>query len=236
MDQIQAGFAFFSVTDKNAGIAFIALNSMKDRLTLDLFEEDSPEDLELVAGIDEAGRGPLAGPVFAAAVILDANKPISGLRDSKKLTAIERSTLEPIIKERAQAWAVAYSTVEEIDRLNILQATLLAMKRAVLALKVKPTLLLIDGNRMPQMPYRMRTIVKGDDKVPEISAASILAKTAHDRLFETYAIKYPGYGFESHMGYGTQVHIEAIERRGILPIHRKTFEPIASILKAKLKG
>ena len=209
---------------------------MKDRCTLDLFEADSPEDLELVAGIDEAGRGPLAGPVFAAAVILDPKKPIEGLRDSKKLTPKERSTLEPIIKERALAWAVAFATVEEIDQMNILQATLLAMKRAVLSLKIKPTLLLIDGNRMPQMPFRMRTIVKGDDKVPEISAASILAKTAHDRLFETYAIKYPGYGFESHMGYGIHAHVEAIELRGILPIHRKTFEPIASILKAKEKG
>ncbi len=209
---------------------------MKDRLTLDLFETDATEDLRFVAGIDEAGRGPLAGPVFAAAVILNPDQPIEGLRDSKKLTPLERSRLEPMIKERALAWAVAFSTVEEIDRLNILQATLLAMKRAVLALKVEPTLLLIDGNRMPQMPYRMRTIVKGDDKVPEISAASILAKTAHDRLFETYAIKYPGYGFESHMGYGTKEHVEAIERRGILPIHRKTFEPIASLLKAKMKG
>ncbi len=209
---------------------------MKDRLTLDLFETDAAEDLRFVAGIDEAGRGPLAGPVFAAAVILNPDKPIEGLRDSKKLTPLERSRLEPMIKERALAWAVAFSTVEEIDRLNILQATLLAMKRAVLALKVEPTLLLIDGNRMPQMPYRMRTIVKGDDKIPEISAASILAKTAHDRLFETYAIKYPGYGFESHMGYGTKEHVEAIERRGILPIHRKTFEPIASLLKAKIKG
>ncbi len=206
---------------------------MKDLFTLDLFETDSAEDLELVAGIDEAGRGPLAGPVFAAAVILDRDKPIEGLRDSKKLTAKERSALEPIIKERALSWAVASSSVEEIEQLNILQATLLAMKRAVLSLKIKPTLLLIDGNRMPKMPFRMRTIVKGDDKVPAISAASILAKTAHDRLFETYAIKYPGYGFESHMGYGTHEHIVAIERRGVLPIHRKTFEPIASLLKAK---
>ncbi len=206
---------------------------MKDLFTLDLFETDSAEDLELVAGIDEAGRGPLAGPVFAAAVILDRDKPIEGLRDSKKLTAKERSALEPIIKERALSWAVASSSVEEIEQLNILQATLLAMKRAVLSLKIKPTLLLIDGNRMPKMPFRMRTIVKGDDKVAAISAASILAKTAHDRLFETYAIKYPGYGFESHMGYGTHEHIVAIERRGVLPIHRKTFEPIASVLKAK---
>ena len=233
---LQAGFAFFWSSVKNAGIACVISSVMKDCCTLDLFEDDSPQDLELVAGIDEAGRGPLAGPVFAAAVILDPKKPIEGLRDSKKLTPKERSTLEPIIKERALAWAVAFSTVEEIDQMNILQATLLAMKRAVLSLKIKPTLLLIDGNRMPQMPFRMRTIVKGDDKVPEISAASILAKTAHDRLFETYAIKYPGYGFESHMGYGTHVHVEAIELRGILPIHRKTFEPIASILKAKEKG
>ena len=208
---------------------------MKDRFTLDLFDEDSSDDLRLVTGIDEAGRGPLAGPVFAAAVILDPTKPISGLRDSKKLTAKERSALEPIIKERALSWSVAFATVEEIDDLNILQATFLAMRRAVLSLTIKPTLLLIDGNRMPQMPYRMRTIVKGDDKIPEISAASILAKTAHDRLFETYAAKYPGYGFESHVGYGTKEHIEAIKSLGILPIHRKTFEPIASFLKTSGK-
>lgn len=207
---------------------------MKDRATLDLFETDSQDDMRLPAGIDEAGRGPLAGPVYAAAVILNPLNPIEGLKDSKKLTPAEREALAPIIQERALAWSVAFATVEEIDSMNILEATLLAMKRAVLGLSIRPTILLIDGNRMPHMPYRIRTIIKGDDRVPEISAASILAKTAHDELFKRYAKEYPGYGFEHHMGYGTAEHMAAIERLGVLPIHRKTFEPIASRL-AKVK-
>ena len=188
---------------------------MKDRATLDLFETDSQDDMRLPAGIDEAGRGPLAGPVYAAAVILNPLNPIEGLKDSKKLTPAEREALAPIIQERALAWSVAFATVEEID-------------------SMRPTILLIDGNRMPHMPYRIRTIIKGDDRVPEISAASILAKTAHDALFKRYAKEYPGYGFEHHMGYGTAEHMAAIERLGVLPIHRKTFEPIASRL-AKVK-
>ena len=207
---------------------------MKDRATLDLFETDSQDDMRLPAGIDEAGRGPLAGPVYAAAVILNPLNPIEGLKDSKKLTPAEREALAPIIQERSLAWSVAFATVEEIDSMNILEATLLAMKRAVLGLSIRPTILLIDGNRMPHMPYRIRTIIKGDDRVPEISAASILAKTAHDALFKRYAKEYPGYGFEHHMGYGTAEHMAAIERLGVLPIHRKTFEPIASRL-AKVK-
>ena len=207
---------------------------MKDRATLDLFETDSQDDMRLPAGIDEAGRGPLAGPVYAAAVILNPLNPIEGLKDSKKLTPSERNALAPIIQERSLAWSVAFATVEEIDSMNILEATLLAMKRAVLGLSIRPTILLIDGNRMPHMPYRIRTIIKGDDRVPEISAASILAKTAHDALFKRYAKEYPGYGFEHHMGYGTAEHMAAIERLGVLPIHQKTFEPIASRL-AKVK-
>lgn len=207
---------------------------MKDRATLDLFETDSQDDMRLPAGIDEAGRGPLAGPVYAAAVILNPLNPIEGLRDSKKLTPSERNALAPIIQERSLAWSVAFATVEEIDSMNILEATLLAMKRAVLGLSIRPTILLIDGNRMPHMPYRIQTIIKGDDRIPEISAASILAKTAHDALFKRYAKEYPGYGFEHHMGYGTAEHMAAIERLGVLPIHRKTFEPIASRL-AKVK-
>ena len=207
---------------------------MKDRATLDLFETDSQDDMRLPAGIDEAGRGPLAGPVYAAAVILNPLNPIEGLKDSKKLTPAEREALAPIIQERSLAWSVGFATVEEIDSMNILEATLLAMKRAVLGLSIRPTILLIDGNRMPHMPYRIRTIIKGDDRVPEISAASILAKTAHDALFKRYAKEYPGYGFEHHMGYGTAEHMAAIERLGVLPIHRKTFEPIASRL-AKVK-
>lgn len=207
---------------------------MKDRATFDLFDADSPEEMRLPAGIDEAGRGPLAGPVYAAAVILDPLNPIEGLKDSKKLTAAERSALAPIIQEKALAWSVGFATVEEIDSMNILQATFLAMRRAVDGLSIRPSILLIDGNRMPHMPYRIRTIVKGDDKVPEISAASILAKTAHDALFKRYAKEYPGYGFENNMGYGTAEHMAAIERLGVLPIHRKTFEPIAS-LRTKAK-
>ena len=195
---------------------------MKDRATLDLFETDSQDDMRLPAGIDEAGRGPLAGPVYAAAVILNPLNPIEGLRDSKKLTPSERNALAPIIQERSLAWSVAFATVEEIDSMNILEATLLS---------IRPTILLIDGNRMPHMPYRIRTIIKGDDRIPEISAASILAKTAHDALFERYAKEYPGYAFEHHMGYGTAEHMAAIERLGVLPIHRKTFEPIATRLK-----
>lgn len=204
---------------------------MKDKLTGDLFATDSEDDLRQAAGIDEAGRGPLAGPVFAAAVILDPARPIVGLRDSKKLTPAERERLAPIIKERSLAWSIASASVKEIDQFNILQATFLAMKRAVSGLGVTPSLLLIDGNQMPKMPYRIRTVIKGDDTVAAISAASILAKTAHDALFLQYAERYPGYGFESHMGYGTAVHIAAIKQFGVLPIHRKTFEPIASLLK-----
>ena len=206
---------------------------MKDRQTPDLFALDTEDDMRLPAGIDEAGRGPLAGPVFAAAVILDPLNPITGLRDSKKLTAHEREVLEVEIKEKALAWSVASASVEEIDSINILQATLLAMKRAALGLKIKPSILLVDGNRMPHISYRIRTIVKGDDKVPAISAASILAKTAHDALFAEYEKSYPGYGFASHMGYGTAEHIAAIKRLGVLPIHRHTFEPIVSFLKEK---
>lgn len=155
---------------------------MKDRATLDLFETDSQDDMRLPAGIDEAGRGPLAGPVYAAAVILNPLNPIEGLKDSKKLTPSERNALAPIIQERSLAWSVAFATVEEIDSMNILEATLLAMKRAVLGLSIRPTILLIDGNRMPHMPYRIRTIIKGDDRIPEISAASIWPKRRTTRF------------------------------------------------------
>ena len=205
---------------------------MKDRATLDLFETDSQDDMRLPAGIDEAGRGPLAGPVYAAAVILNPLNPIEGLKDSKKLTPAEREALAPIIQERALAWSVAFATVEEIDSMNILEATLLAMKRGVLGLSIRPTSLFFDGDRMRLMPFR--SFILGDDRLPDICAAWILAKTAHDALFKRYAKEYPGYGFEHHMGYGTAEHMAAIERLGVLPIHRKTFEPIASRL-AKVK-
>ena len=181
----------------------------------------------LTAGVDEAGRGPLAGPVVAAAVILDPNNPIEGLADSKKLTAKKREALEPLIKERALAWCVAEASVEEIDEINILQATMLAMQRAVAGLQVQPEFVQVDGNRIPKLPMMAEAIVKGDAKVQAISAASILAKTHRDAYMIEQAKKYPGYGFENHMGYGTAEHIKAVETLGVLPIHRKTFKPIS---------
>lgn len=181
----------------------------------------------LTAGVDEAGRGPLAGPVVAAAVILDPNNPIEGLADSKKLTAKKREALEPLIKERALAWCVAEASVEEIDEINILQATMLAMQRAVAGLQVQPEFVQVDGNRIPKLPMMAEAIVKGDAKVEAISAASILAKTHRDAYMMEQAKKYPGYGFENHMGYGTAEHIKAVETLGVLPIHRKTFKPIS---------
>ena len=184
-------------------------------------------NLALTAGIDEAGRGPLAGPVVAAAVILDPEKPIEGLADSKKLTAKKREALEPLIKERALAWCVAEASVEEIDEINILQATMLAMQRAVAGLKVQPEFVQVDGNRIPKLPMMAEAIVKGDAKVAAISAASILAKTHRDAYMMEQAHRHPGYGFEKHMGYGTAEHIKAIETLGVLPIHRKTFKPIS---------
>ena len=184
-------------------------------------------NLALTAGVDEAGRGPLAGPVGAADVILDPENPIEGLADSKKLTAKKREALEPLIKERALAWCVAEASVEEIDEINILQATMLAMQRAVAGLKVQPEFVQIDGNRIPKLPMMAEAIVKGDAKVAAISAASILAKTHRDAYMMEQAHRYPGYGFEKHMGYGTAEHIKAIETLGVLPIHRKTFKPIS---------
>ena len=184
-------------------------------------------NLALTAGVDEAGRGPLAGPVVAAAVILDPENPIEGLADSKKLTAKKREALEPLIKERALAWCVAEASVEEIDEINILQATMLAMQRAVAGLKVQPEFVQVDGNRIPKLPMMAEAIVKGDAKVAVISAASILAKTHRDAYMMEQAHRYPGYGFEKHMGYGTAEHIKAIETLGVLPIHRKTFKPIS---------
>lgn len=181
----------------------------------------------LTAGVDEAGRGPLAGPVVAAAVILDPNNPIEGLADSKKLTAKKREALEPLIKERALAWCVAEASVEEIEEINILQATMLAMQRAVAGLQVQPDFVQVDGNRIPKLPMMAEAIVKGDAKVQAISAASILAKTHRDAYMMEQAKKYPGYGFENHMGYGTAEHIKAVETFGVLPIHRKTFKPIS---------
>lgn len=186
-----------------------------------------------VCGVDEAGRGPLAGAVFAAAVILDPERPIDGLADSKKLTAARRESLAEAIRERALAWHVASASVEEIDRLNILQATFLAMQRAVAGLAVVPARALIDGNRVPrQFPVAAEAIVKGDATEPAISAASILAKTARDADLVALDARYPDYGFARHKGYPTAEHLAAIERWGVLPIHRRTFGPVRVLLQA----
>lgn len=191
----------------------------------------------LTAGVDEAGRGPLAGPVCAAAVILDPDKPIEGLNDSKKLSAKKREALAPLIRERALAWGVGWASVEEIDSVNILEATFLAMERALAALVRKPELILIDGNRAPKhLPAPFETIVKGDARVPAISAASILAKTERDRLMAQIGREHPEYGFGQHAGYGTKAHIEAIGKYGVLPCHRRSFEPVKSIIAKRAKN
>jgi ribonuclease HII len=169
---------------------------------------------DIVCGVDEAGRGPLAGPVYAAAVILDPGRPIEGLRDSKKLTEARRDELAPLIREQALAWAIAECSHEEIDTLNILQATMLAMRRAVEALATMPTIALIDGNRCPQMTVRAHAIVEGDDKVHAISAASILAKTARDAALVQLHAAYPQYAFDQHKGYSTALHLERLREHG----------------------
>ncbi|MDP2761738.1 MAG: ribonuclease HII [Sideroxyarcus sp.] len=180
----------------------------------------------LICGVDEAGRGPLAGPVCAAAVILDPSLPIEGLADSKKLSEKQRERLAPIIRERALAWAVAYAEVEEIDRLNILQATLLAMQRAVQALPTQPQQVLVDGLYCPHTGIPSLAIVKGDSKVAAISAASILAKTARDELMLRLHVRYPQYGFDAHKGYPTAAHLAALRLHGVSAVHRKTFKPV----------
>jgi len=180
----------------------------------------------LVAGVDEAGRGPLAGPVVAAAVILDECHPIKGLTDSKKLTALKRERLYDEIRAKALCFSIAQASVEEIDRLNILQATLLAMRRAVLGLRLKPNLVLIDGNRIPVLDVRAEAIVQGDAKVAAISAASILAKVYRDRDCQVLDAQYPQYGFAQHKGYGTVEHLAALQAHGPCPQHRHSFAPV----------
>jgi ribonuclease HII len=184
----------------------------------------------LVAGVDEAGRGPLAGPVVAAAVILDDRQPIHGLADSKKLSAKRREALFDEIRAKALCCSIAQASVEEIDRLNILQATLLAMRRAVLGLRLPPKLVLVDGNRLPVLEIRSEAIVKGDEKVPCISAASILAKVTRDRWCKQYHVEFPQYGFDQHKGYGTAEHLAALRQHGACPQHRKTFRPVREVL------
>lgn len=185
----------------------------------------------LTAGVDEAGRGPLMGPVVAAAVILNDLKPIKGLADSKKLTALQRDRLFDEIRAKALCCSIAMATVEEIDELNILQATLLAMKRAVEGLRLKPHKALVDGNRLPSLSMLAEAIVKGDAKVPAISAASILAKVTRDRWCFDYDLQYPQYGFAGHKGYGTAAHLLALREYGACPQHRKTFAPVAAVLR-----
>jgi len=186
---------------------------------------------KLVAGVDEAGRGPLAGSVVAAAVILDENFPIDGLTDSKKLSASRRAALERQIKQRARAWAIAESSQLEIDEINILQASLLAMKRAVLGLDLKPGQVLIDGNRLPQLDgYQMLAIVRGDLLEPCISAASILAKQYRDRQMLELDQLYPQYQFARHKGYPTQLHRQLLQEHGVSPVHRRSFRPVRELL------
>jgi len=184
----------------------------------------------LVAGVDEAGRGPLAGPVVAVAVILDPLKPIDGLADSKILSEHKRDSLFEIIKAAALSWSVGVASVDEIDEFNILQATLLAMQRAVNGLAIEPDKVLIDGNRLPSLIIPAQSIVKGDSKVNVISAASILAKVERDKIMVDYHNKYPYFSFHLHKGYGTQQHLTEIEQFGILPVHRKTFNPVKTML------
>jgi ribonuclease HII len=181
----------------------------------------------LTAGVDEAGRGPLAGPVVAAAVILDDLNPVRGLNDSKKLTAKRREALFDEIRARALCFAIAEASVQEIDQINILQATMLAMKRAVEALRLPPKLVLVDGNRLPTLSIRAEAIVQGDALVPAISAASILAKVHRDRLCNAMHQQYPLYGFDQHKGYGTAQHLAALHAHGPADCHRMTFVPVA---------
>jgi ribonuclease HII len=183
-----------------------------------------------LCGVDEAGRGPLAGPVTAAAVMLDPGRPIDGLRDSKKLSAAARERLANEIQGRALAWCVAEASVAEIDRLNILQATLLAMQRAVAGLGRAPDEVWVDGNRCPDWGWRSRAVVRGDDRVAAIAAASILAKTARDRYMCRLHEEYPAYGFAQHMGYGTAAHLAALKAHGACPQHRRSFAPVKLVL------
>ena len=201
---------------------------------MDLFELDI--EAPGTAGVDEAGRGPLAGDVVAAAVILDPAQPIAGLRDSKRLSAKRREALAADIRERALAWCVARASVAEIDSLNILQASLLAMHRAVQGLAQAPSQVLVDGNRLPRWDYVSTAIVKGDDRVPAIAAASILAKVQRDADLLALEAAWPGYGFAAHKGYPTAAHLEALRRLGVTPVHRRSFAPVRALLSDAAEG
>ncbi|GAB3289599.1 ribonuclease HII [Parahaliea aestuarii] len=183
-----------------------------------------------LAGVDEVGRGPLAGDVVAAAVILDPQRPIAGLRDSKKLSEARREVLAGTIRQQALAWCVARASVAEIDELNILHASLLAMKRAVDGLSMQPGYVLVDGNRLPRWDYPSEPVVKGDDRVPAIAAASILAKVQRDSELVALEAQYPGYGFAKHKGYPTAAHLAALRELGVTPVHRRSFAPVRALL------
>lgn len=186
---------------------------------------------QLIAGVDEVGRGPLAGPVVTAAVILNPNAPIEGLTDSKKLTEAQREELALEIKEKAMCWALGRAEVEEIDRINILQATMLAMQRAVKSLQQMPEYILVDGNRTPRFACPSEAIIKGDLTVPEISAASIVAKVSRDQEMQQYEQQYPGYGLGKHKGYPTKAHIAAIAELGVTAIHRRSYGPVRKAME-----
>ena len=200
-------------------------------LTGDLFADTVCEGL--LCGVDEAGRGPLAGPVVAAAVILDPSRPIAGLDDSKKLSEKARDALAPLIRERAVAWCVAIADVAEIDRLNILHATMLAMRRAVEGLAVTPARVQGDGNRCPPISLPCEAVVKGDSKVAAIAAASILAKTARDAMMLELHAMHPQYGFDRHKGYPTAAHVAALREHGVIDAYRRTFGPVRALLPGK---
>jgi ribonuclease HII len=203
----------------------------KDTGLGDLFEAPA-RSAGRICGVDEAGRGPLAGPVVAAAVILDPARPIDGLRDSKAMSARQRDAAAQAIRAGALAWAVAEASVEEIDRLNILQASLLAMRRAVEALRPAADFALVDGNQLPRLTIPARAIVSGDASEPAISAASILAKTHRDALMAALDTRHPGYGFAEHAGYGTPRHLERLRALGPCPLHRRSFAPVRNLLDA----
>lgn len=200
---------------------------MKNKQISILFEVDSDV---VAAGVDEVGRGPLAGDVVTAAVILDPARPIAGLADSKQLSELQRERLYDLIMERAASWAIARASVAEIDSLNILQASLLAMHRAVQALPLQPAFVYVDGNRCPRWDYPSQAVVKGDSRVACIAAASILAKVTRDREMVLLDQQYPGYGLARHKGYPSPVHLEALRRLGPCPIHRRSYRPVAELL------
>ena len=190
-----------------------------------------PIHYQLVAGVDEVGRGPLAGPVVTAAVILDPDRPVDGLTDSKKLSESQRNLLAIEIKEKAICWALGRAEVEEIDQINILQATLLAMQRAVAGLQQQPQYVLVDGNRCPKFLCPAQAIIQGDLTVPQISAASIIAKVARDNEMAQLDRQYPGYGLEKHKGYPTKAHIASLSKLGVSPIHRRSYAPVRKVME-----